>query len=193
MYSCSLLAMASLVSRNISSAFLGCTGGCTIIVTEPLYTMYSLPFGISLPVPIRVTGTTGTFDFAAILKAPCNILGDTKKTVQLCVCETVCAKQSTRMYHKILMNFGSTMIGVGSMHDQWRRSKLYAMDVLLLKQGLAFLNAAILPSVVRVPSGKKSTLQPRPSSLPHSFRQFSWLRLSILFNLTCPAMQPTFL
>lgn len=81
--------MASLVSTNILSAFVGCTSGCTIIVTEPLYTMYSLPFGISLPVPIKVTGTTGTLDFAAILNAPCKNVGNLVKTIQLYVCETV--------------------------------------------------------------------------------------------------------
>ena len=68
----SLLAIAALLSRSISSAFLGWIRGCTIIVTDPLYTLPSSPLGISLPVPINVTGTTGTFALAAMLKAPCN-------------------------------------------------------------------------------------------------------------------------
>lgn len=39
-------------------------------LTDPVFKIPSMPAGMSLPVPIRVIGTTGTWVFAAMLKAP---------------------------------------------------------------------------------------------------------------------------
>ena len=43
------------------------------------------------------------------------------------------------------------------------------------------------PSLLRVPSGKNSTDAPFASRSRQSPRHLSWLRLSILFSLICPA------
>ncbi len=54
------------------------------------------------------------------------------------------------------------------------------------KQG-TFLKSAMRPSLLRVPSGKKSTEAPFASSARQSPRHLSWLRLSMRFSITCPA------
>ena len=51
-----------------------------------------------------------------------------------------------------------------------------------------FLNSFKHMSVARVPSGKNSTDAPCCNSCLQLFRHAIWLRLSILFNLTWPAM-----
>ena len=70
-YQGSLLCTACWASRSMSLAALGCMGGWTIISTLPGYILFSCLFGIFLPVPRTVMGTTGTFAFAATVKAPC--------------------------------------------------------------------------------------------------------------------------
>ena len=55
----------------ISSGFPGGIASCTTILTGPLYMRPSCPLGMSLPVPTRVTGTTGTFALEATENAPC--------------------------------------------------------------------------------------------------------------------------
>ena len=66
-----LLQMALRASSIIWSAVLGATRGCTIIRTSPGNSLDSCLLGILLPVPMSVTGTTGTPALAATLNAPC--------------------------------------------------------------------------------------------------------------------------
>lgn len=51
---------------------------------------------------------------------------------------------------------------------------------------LTFLNSYMRPSLLRVPSGKNSTLAPFFSSSPHCFRHSSWLRRSTRLIITWP-------
>lgn len=53
-----------------SSALLLRISGCTITLIRPGLKVYSKPFGISLPEPISVIGTTGTPPLAATENAP---------------------------------------------------------------------------------------------------------------------------
>ena len=64
-------AMSRRAASIMASGVLGGMGGCTTMRTLPLYMRPSCPFGIRAPVPISVTGTTGTFAFAATENAPC--------------------------------------------------------------------------------------------------------------------------
>ena len=64
-------AISRRVASIMASGVLGGMGGCTTMRTLPLYMRLSCPFGISPPVPMSVTGTTGTFALAATEKAPC--------------------------------------------------------------------------------------------------------------------------
>lgn len=62
--------MACLASSHNDSGLLPSIGLLITAFIDPVFNVPSIPGGISLPVPIRVIGTTGTPVFAATLNAP---------------------------------------------------------------------------------------------------------------------------
>lgn len=95
---------------------------------------------------------------------------------------------------------GAGAPGRGCMSDHARALRVAGLDsipvcqpwpwptlALAATEKAPFLKACMRPSLVRVPSGKKSTEAPCFSSSPHCFRHSSWLRRSTRLIITWPA------